>query len=298
MNILLAMIPAFLWGTTYAVTKYATPEWPPILLGAIRALPAGLLLLLFKPSWPTAKQWPGIFLIGTINIALFFSFIFVMAINLPAAIAGVGMVSVPVVALLYAWLVKRQQPALVQGFCALVLVVLAWRLFDPQHVALNILGVVALLGALLTIVIGSTLVKKVTAKVHWWTVLTWQLIIGGSLLAIAAMVQAFYFAPQQYQFLTASITSTQWLALFWLVIPNTALAYILYVWLLGRMSVVEFTFGTIANPIAGILCAGILINEQYANWQYAIMLLMIVFSVLPQGLDLIKRRMMIQKARN
>ncbi len=61
MNILLAMIPAFLWGTTYAVTKYATPEWPPILLGAIRALPAGLLLLLFKPSWPTAKQWPGIF---------------------------------------------------------------------------------------------------------------------------------------------------------------------------------------------------------------------------------------------
>ena len=160
MNILLAMIPAFLWGTTYAVTKYATPEWPPILLGAIRALPAGLLLLLFKPSWPTAKQWPGIFLIGAINIALFFSFIFVMAINLPAAIAGVGMVSVPVVALLYAWLVKRQQPALVQGFCALALVVLAWRLFDPQHIALNLLGVVALIGALLTIVIGSTLVKK------------------------------------------------------------------------------------------------------------------------------------------
>ena len=40
------MIPAFLWGTTYAVTKYATPDWPPLLLGALRALPAGLLLLL------------------------------------------------------------------------------------------------------------------------------------------------------------------------------------------------------------------------------------------------------------
>ena len=49
------------------------------------------------------------------------------------------------------------------------------------------------------------------------------------------------------------------------MVPNTALAYILYVWLLGRMTVVEFTFGTIANPIAGILCAGILINEQYAK---------------------------------
>ena len=45
------MIPAFLWGTTYAVTKYATPDWPPLLLGALRALPAGLLLLLIKPSF-------------------------------------------------------------------------------------------------------------------------------------------------------------------------------------------------------------------------------------------------------
>lgn len=298
MNILLAMIPAFLWGTTYAVTKYATPEWPPILLGAIRALPAGLLLLLFKPSWPTAKQWPGIFLIGAINIALFFSFIFVMAINLPAAIAGVGMVSVPVVALLYAWIIKRQRPAMIQGFCALALVVLAWRLFDPQHVALNVLGLMALMGALLTIVIGSTLVKKVTAKVHWWTVLTWQLIIGGCILAIAAAVQAVCFTPEQYQFLTSEISEIQWLALFWLVVPNTALAYILYVWLLGRMTVVEFTFGTIANPIAGILCAGLLINEQYESWQYAIMLLMIGFSVFPQGLDLVKRIITNKKARN
>lgn len=298
MNILLAMIPAFLWGTTYAVTKYATPEWPPILLGAIRALPAGLLLLLFKPSWPTAKQWPGIFLIGAINIALFFSFIFVMAINLPAAIAGVGMVSVPVVALLYAWIIKRQRPAMIQGFCALALVVLAWRLFDPQHVALNVLGLMALMGALLTIVIGSTLVKKVTTKVHWWTVLTWQLIIGGCILAIAAAVQAVCFTPEQYQFLTNEISEIQWLALFWLVVPNTALAYILYVWLLGRMTVVEFTFGTIANPIAGILCAGLLINEQYESWQYAIMLLMIGFSVFPQGLDLVKRIITNKKARN
>lgn len=298
MNILLAMIPAFLWGTTYAVTKYATPEWPAILLGAIRALPAGLLLLLFKPSWPSAKQWPGLVLLGMINIALFFSFIFVMAINLPAAIAGVGMVSVPVVALLYAWIFKQQRPALLQACCALALVVLAWRLFDPQQVALNLVGLLALLGALLTIVIGSTLVQKVTAKVHWWTVLTWQLIIGGSLLAIAAITQALYFTPSQYQFLTSQIPATQWLALLWLVVPNTALAYILYVWLLRRMSVVEFTFGTIANPIAGILCAGWLINEQYSGWQYAIMLLMIIFSVLPQGVDLLKRKVMIKKARN
>ena len=167
---------------------------------------------------------------------------------------------------------------------------LAWLLFDPQHVSLNLLGVAALIGALLTIVIGSTLVQKITTHIHWWTVLTWQLILGGSLLGIAALVQAFYIEPQAYQILTQAFTPSQWFVLFWLVVPNTALAYALYVWLLGRMSVVEFTFGTIANPIAGIICAIVLLNEQYQAWQYLIMALMICFSVLPQVIKLVKRR--------
>ncbi|WP_404339182.1 DMT family transporter [Pseudoalteromonas mariniglutinosa] len=291
MNILLAMIPAFLWGTTYAVTKYATPDWPPILLGAIRALPAGILLWLCKPSLPNRRQWPQLLLLAFVSIALFFVFIFVMAIHLPAALAGVGMVSVPVVALLYAWLCKGQRPALVQIVCAFSLVVLAWRLFDPQHVAVSALGIAALIGALLTIVVGSALVQKTTLHIEWWTVLTWQLMIGGGLLLLGAIAQAMYFEPQRYQILTTTISLTQWLVLVWLIVPNTALAYALYVWLLGRMTVVEFTFGTIANPMAGIFCAVLLLAEHYQAWQYGLMLLMIFCSVLPQGLQLMQQKM-------
>ncbi|URQ89432.1 EamA family transporter [Pseudoalteromonas sp. SCSIO 43101] len=286
MNIILAMIPAFLWGTTYAVTKYATPDWPPLLLGALRALPAGLLLLLLKPSLPTRSQWPSLLTLGAVNIALFFAFIFIMAVNLPAAIAGVGMVSVPVVALLYAWLAKGQRPAKVQAFSAMALVVLAWLLFDPAYVALNVLGVAALFGALLTIVIGSTLVQSLSVHIHWWVVLTWQLIIGGSLLLLAAFIDGSVLNPEQYQVVFEPISALQYIALFWLIVPNTAIAYTLYVWLLGRMSVAEFSFGTIANPIAGIVCAVVLINEQYQDWQYLLMFLMIIFSVLPHMLKL------------
>ncbi|MEI8642918.1 EamA family transporter [Pseudoalteromonas sp. Hal040] len=286
MNILLAMIPAFLWGTTYAVTKYATPDWPPLLLGALRALPAGLLLLLLKPSLPTRSQWLSLLTLGAVNIALFFAFIFIMAVNLPAAIAGVGMVSVPVVALLYAWLSKGQRPAKIQAFCAIALVVLAWLLFDPAHVALNVLGVAALFGALLTIVIGSTLVQSLSVHIHWWVVLTWQLIIGGTILLLAAFIDGSLLHPEQYKVVFEPISALQYSALFWLIVPNTAIAYILYVWLLGRMTVAEFSFGTIANPIAGIVCAVLLINEQYQDWQYLLMFMMIVFSVLPQMLKL------------
>lgn len=280
------MIPAFLWGTTYAVTKYATPDWPPLLLGALRALPAGLLLLLIKPSLPTRSQWLSLLILGAVNIALFFAFIFIMAVNLPAAIAGVGMVSVPVVALLYAWIAKRQRPAKIQAFCAMALVILAWLLFDPAYVSLNVLGVAALFGALLTIVIGSTLVQSLSVHIHWWVVLTWQLIIGGLILLVAAFIDGSFINPANYQVVFAPVSVLQYSALFWLIVPNTAIAYILYVWLLGRMSVAEFSFGTIANPIAGIVCAVILLAEQYQSWQYLLMFMMIVFSVLPQMLKL------------
>ncbi|WP_105189990.1 DMT family transporter [Pseudoalteromonas sp. T1lg48] len=290
MYIFLAMIPAFLWGTTYAVTKYAMPDWPPILLGALRALPAGLVLWLVKPSLPKVGQWRPLLLLALVNIALFFAFIFVMAVNLPAAIAGVGMVSVPVVALLYAWLVKGQRPAIIQAICALSLVFLAWLLFDPQEVSLTLIGMVALFASMLCIVVGSALVQKFSLHIHWWTVLTWQLILGGGLLACAAIVQALYFQPHAYAVLQEPIANQQWQAIVWLVLPNTAVAYSLYVWLLGRMSVVEFTFGTIANPIAGIVTAVLLLAETYQGWQYALMMAMIVFSVAPQGVQLLRTR--------
>ncbi|WP_105212964.1 DMT family transporter [Pseudoalteromonas sp. T1lg22] len=296
MNIFLAMIPAFLWGTTYAITKYAMPDWPPILLGALRALPAGVVLWLLKPSLPRGGQWRPLLLLAAVNIALFFACIFVMAVNLPAAIAGVGMVSVPVVALLYAWLVKGQRPALVQSICALALVFLAWFLFDPKEVSLTLIGMLALFASLLCIVVGSALVQKFSMHIHWWTVLTWQLILGGTLLAIAALIQAFYLEPEAYQALQNPIERQQWLAVLWLVLPNTAVAYSLYVWLLGRMSVVEFTFGTIANPIAGIVTAALLLAETYQGWQYALMMAMIVFSVTPQGVQLLRSRWENKKA--
>jgi hypothetical protein len=51
------------------------------------------------------------------------------------------------------------------------------------------------------------------------------------------------------------------------------------------MSVVDFTFGGIANPISGIICGGILLGEAYTY-----MAGMIVMSLMPQIVNMIKAR--------
>ncbi|BBM64711.1 multidrug transporter [Vibrio alfacsensis] len=289
MNILFAMIPAFFWGTTYAVTQFTLPDWPPVLLGVLRALPAGLLLLAIKPSLPKKQDWKILIALGTVNIALFFGLIFVMALTLPSAISGVGMISVPVFAMLFGWVIYQRRPNLVQATSGVVLIALAWFLFDPSSITLNPIGLMAMLAAIMCIVIGSSVTKSLGSKIHWWTVLTWQLILGGLILSIAVMVLA-SLNPDPYLLAVKNTSMTNLLGLLWVIVLNTALGYGLYVWLLQRMSVVDFTFGGIANPIAGILSGFILLGESFTAVQYSLMVGMIVMSLVPQFVVSMKQK--------
>ncbi|MBW3695887.1 EamA family transporter [Vibrio sp. T187] len=281
MNILLAMIPAFFWGTTYAVTQFTLQEWPPLLLGALRALPAGLLLLAVKPTLPKKGEWQIIFSLGLINIATFFGLIFVMALTLPSAISGVGMISVPVFAMIFHWIVKKQRPHFIQAASGAGLVALAWMLFNPSQISLNPVGLGAMFAAIMCIIIGSSITKSLGNKMHWWKVLTWQLILGGMILSLASIVHAFI-DPQPYANALNNFDSRNAMGLLWVIGLNTALGYGMYVWLLQRMSVVDFTFGGIANPVAGIVTGMVLMGESFTATQYSFMIGMIVMSLLPQ----------------
>ncbi|MBL4829033.1 MAG: EamA family transporter [Aliivibrio sp.] len=281
MNILLAMIPAFFWGTTYAVSQLTLPDWPPLFLGAIRALPAGIILLMFKPKLPRAHEWGRLLVLGTINIAAFFCMIFIMANNLPSAISSVGMVTVPVFAIIMTYCVYRVKPGKTQLLASVIIVTSTWFLFDPSKVSLSVVGIVAMLVAILCLLIGSMMTKFLANKMDWKTVLAWQLIIGGFLLSFVS-VGDYFLHPEQYNALINHIEMKNLLGIVWIVIINTVIAYGLYVWLLQRMSVVDITFGSIANPIAGILAGSILMHESFTPFQYLLMLIMIIASMLPQ----------------
>ncbi|QSX40815.1 DMT family transporter [Shewanella cyperi] len=280
MNLLFALLTAACWGTTYAVTQMSLPGWPPLLLGAIRALPAGLLLWMFKPSLPVRQHWLPLLGLGALNIAAFFSLIFVMAHTLPSAISGVGMVSVPLFAMLFQFVVIRQRPSQVQLVAGGLLLLLGWQLFNPASMQLNPLGLLAMVAAIGCIICGSRLTQTLSGRLHWWDVLVWQLIVGGTLLALASLGHA-WFAPQAYLDAFANLDGRNLAGLAWIVLINTALAYGLYVWLMQRMSVVEFTFGGIANPVAGISLGTMLLGESYSQGQYLLMAGMIAASLLP-----------------
>ena len=286
MSLLFAFLASFLWGTTYAATQYFLSGWPPLLLGALRALPAGLLLLALRPNLPKTKDIVKLSVIGSVNIGIFFICIFVMALTLPSAISSVGMMTLPVFAMLFQWILAKKRPSFWQVFSGVLLIATAIALFNPSSITLSYSGLLAMLLAVLFIILGSVLTQKIGTKIHWCSVVTWQLIAGGSLLTIATIADA-CLNTEKYQNVFSQLSMYNLFGLVWIIVLNTVVAYSLYVWALQRLSVVEFTFSGVANPIAGVLCGWGLLNDSYTLSQYLLMLSMVVMSLLP---NMIKAR--------
>ncbi|MEV1143480.1 EamA family transporter, partial [Micromonospora sp. NPDC049799] len=88
-DILLTAAAPTAWGTTYLVTSQLLPPDRPLWSGAIRALPAGLLLLALTRHRPRGSWWWRSAVLGALNIGAFFPLLFHAAYRLPGGTAAV-----------------------------------------------------------------------------------------------------------------------------------------------------------------------------------------------------------------
>ena len=66
-TLLLTAVAPTIWGTTYIVTTELLPGYPPMMVAMLRALPAGLLLLLIVRQLPTGIWWLRSAILGALN---------------------------------------------------------------------------------------------------------------------------------------------------------------------------------------------------------------------------------------
>ena len=82
-----ALAPA-IWGTTYLVTTELLPPDRPLLAAVVRALPAGLVLVVAHPAPAPGMWWWRAAVLGALNIGAFFALLFVAAYRLPGGVAA------------------------------------------------------------------------------------------------------------------------------------------------------------------------------------------------------------------
>lgn len=143
---LTALAPA-IWGSSYIVTTELLPDGYPLTVAALRALPAGLLLLVLVRQLPPMAWLGRLFILGALNFTLFWAALFVAAYQLPGGVAATLGAIQPLIVLLLAHRLLGAELSPLSLTAALTGILGVALLILGPDARLNSLGVLAALGA-------------------------------------------------------------------------------------------------------------------------------------------------------
>ncbi len=256
--LLTALAPA-VWGSTYFVTTEFLPPDRPLLAGVLRALPAGILLVLLTRQLPKGSWWWKALVLGTLNIGVFFALLFVAAYRLPGGVAAtVGSVQPLLVAGLAAGLLGQRLTlrtvlAAVTGIAGVALLVLR------ADARLDALGVAAALGGAVVMATGVVLSKRWVSPAPLLATTGWQLVAGGLLLTpVALLVEG----PPP-----SSFTGENLLGYGYLTLIGAAVAYGLWFRGIKALSPTEVTFLGLLSPLVATVLGWALLGQRLTPLQ-------------------------------
>lgn len=183
-----AAVAPVIWGSTYLVTTEMLPPDFPLMVGMLRALPAGLMLLICVRRLPPSRWIGRLLVLGALNFAIFWSLLFVAAYRLPGGIAAtLGATQPLLVLVLSQWMLGERIRVISSVMASMGLIGVALLLLEPG-MELDVWGVVAALGGACSMAMGSVLTRRWQPPVSALTFTAWQLVAGGVILLPVALM--------------------------------------------------------------------------------------------------------------
>jgi probable blue pigment (indigoidine) exporter len=257
---LTALAPA-VWGSTYLITTEFLPPDRPLLASTVRALPAGLILLLWTRVLPKGIWWWRAIVLGVLNIGAFFYFLFLAAYHLPGGLAALVMAVQPmIVMLLGTVLLKARIQPLHIASCLLAAVGVALLVLQP-HAGLDTIGVVAgLLGAL-SMASGIVLTKRWSRPegVSLLTFTGWQLTVGGLVLLPVTLLGETM--PDQLTW--GNVGGFAYLS-----VIGALIAYVLWFRGLSRLPALAASFLSFASPLCATVLGYLFLDQSLRPLQF------------------------------
>ena len=281
-DILVTALAPLVWGSTYVVTTELLPQGYPMTVSMLRALPAGLLLLLMVRTLPSGIWWGRSFLLGALNFSFFQTMLFISAYRLPGGVAAtVGAIQPLIVILLSRLFIGQPIRALavvggVSGIAGVALLVLTPRAaLDPVGVAAGLAGAVSM-------AFGTVLSRHWQPPVSALTYTAWQLTAGGLLLVpVAAMLEP----------ALPPLTVDNWIGFIWLGLVGGALTYILWFRGLSRLEASAVAPLGFISPLMATNHGWVLLGQSLSPLQISGMAV-VLFSVWLSQVAQMRKRVM------
>ncbi|MEU9298757.1 EamA family transporter [Streptomyces sp. NPDC048266] len=259
------------WGANYYVTHEFLPPDRPLYGAALRALPAGLVLLGLCRQRPSGAWWCRSAVLGLLNVSVFFVLVYAASQLLPTSIAATIMAVSPLAMMLVAWALVSERPGVAHlagaaiGLGGVCLMLLAGT------GGVSVPGVLASAAAMLVSSCGHILTKRWNTGTGVLASTAWQLTAGGLfLLPVAAAVEG----PPP------ALSARALLAFGYVVLVATALAFA--AWFTGLRHLPAGTVGLVGllNPVTGVLLGTAVAGEVLTVQQMCGLALVLVGVVL------------------
>ena len=254
------------WGSTYLAMRVAVRDLPPYVIGAVRYLIAGPIMLAFCALTGRRIRLSVQDFLRLLVIAVFLLSIGNMGVvwgekYVPSGLAALVVAIVPIwVVAIEAWVyragrIRRQgMIGLATGLAGLL--VLMWpritsgtKLGHLELIGCGILGVGSLAWAL-----GSVFSHRFRLSVDVFVSAAWQMTIGGVVNAMIAGVSG--------QFRQSTWTATAIWSIVYLIFCGSWIGYSAYIWLLEHVPTPKVATYAYVNPIVAVFLGWILLNEK------------------------------------
>ncbi len=260
MDLLYTALAPAIWGSSYIVTTSLLPGQSPLLVALLRALPAGLILLLFVRQLPSLAWMPKLLILAALNFSLFWTLLFVSAYRLPGGVAATLGAAQPLLVVFFsAYALKTPIRPSALLAAALSIFGVALLVLTPAA-RLDLWGILAGLGGAASMAAGVVLSRKWQPPVPPLTFTAWQLTAGGLLLLP-------FVAPNLGAI--AALTATNLIGLAYMSLIGGALTYILWFRGLARIEPAKVSLLGVLSPLTAVILGWVLLAEDLTAAQIA-----------------------------
>jgi drug/metabolite transporter (DMT)-like permease len=245
------------WGSTFLAIRIGVREVPPFLFAAMRFLAAGLALY----SWmiargeppPSRRQLLSAALLAFLIFVLDYGLLFWAERRVPSGVAAVMLATIPVFMALSEILILRTRRLTLRLAVALAIgiggvAVLMSRSLSLGGVPIDRVGGLALIVAALSWSVASALTRILPLPGSKVMSSGIQMLIGGVLLVLSSILLG-----EIGDFHPRLISWAAWLALLYLTVPGSIIAFTAYVWLIHRESPTKVGTYAYVNPVVAVL---------------------------------------------
>ena len=285
-RILLSFASVYLfWGSTYLAMRFGVEVLPPFVLGSVRFLISGPILLGFcavlgMKMRPNRQELGRLVIIGILMLGCGNTGVMWAEQYIPSGLAALLVASIP----LYAALIEMALPqgeglpvrgwvGVGVGFVGLVFLLWPGLRSGLRGDSRQIIAAGVTLAGSLCWTAASVISRRAIFRIRGFVVAGWEMVFGG-LFNVGMMV-----ATKGYH--GAQWGMQAWGSVLYLVIFGSLITYTAYIYLLDNVPVSKVATYAYVNPVIAVILGAIFLHEHFVVVEYVGMgaILLAVFLV-------------------